>query len=425
LEQQSEVSRGASAWRGGVTVAVLLTVAGMMAACATGKGPSEDWPWWRGPTLDGKNLDADPPLAWTETENIIWRTPVPGRGHSTPSIRGDRIFLQTADEEKKIQYVNCYLRDTGEELWSAAVHEGAFMPANGSNSQASSTPACDMKRVYAAFPNGDAIRLTALDHDGNIVWQEVAGLFKCGQGYGASPTLYKSFVIVAGDNDGESFLKAFHRETGEQAWKVKRPTVGSYVSPVVGTVAGRDQLLMSSATEVISYDPLTGEKLWFSKGPALVMAATLVFSGDLVVATGGFPQKELFCLRADGTGDVGSSNLIWQTNRRISYVPSPVIHDGKLYAVNDKGIVSGWTLETGEELWMNRLEGNFTASPTYAGGRFYIPNLAGVTFVFRVEPEFEILARNDLGDGGNASPVICGDRIYLRTNRYLYCIGKS
>jgi len=388
------------------------------------KSQPGDWPWWRGPNLDGTSRDANPPLTWSETENIVWKTPVPGRGHSTPSIRGDRIFLQTADEEKKIQYVNCYRRDNGKELWSTAVHEGAFMPVNGKNTQASSTPACDSERVYATFPNGVAIHATALDHDGNIVWQKAAGEFKCAHGGASSPAIYKSLLFVAGDNDGESFLTAFDRATGDIAWRVKRPTVGSYVSPLVGTVAGRDQLLLASANEVISYDPLTGEKLWFSEGPANVMASTLVFSGDLVVATGGFPERKVLCIRADGTGDVGASKIVWRKERGIAYVPSPVIHDGKVYVLDDNGIVSCWTLEKGDDLWVKRLEGNFSASPIYAGGRFYVPNESGVTFVFRAEPEFEILARNDLGDGGYASPVICGDRIYLRTNRYLYCIGS-
>ena len=360
---------------------------------------------------------------WSETEHIVWKTAVPGRGHSTPSIWGDRVFLQTAEEEKKVQYVNCYRRDSGKELWSTPVHEGAFMPLHNKNSHASPTPACDGERVYAVFPNGSSIRVTALDHDGNIVWQRAAGHFKSPTGYGSSPGVYKSFLIVAGDNEADSFLTALHRATGEIAWEVKRPTKESFATPVVGTAAGRDQLLMAAAKEVTSYDPLTGETLWYSEGPSKVTACTMAFSGDRVVASGGFPEREIVCVRADGRGDVSSSHIVWRKQRGVTYVPLPLILDGKLYVVNDKGIVSCWTMETGDELWVKRLEGNFSASPIYAAGRFYVPNEAGVTFVFRVEPQFEIVARNDLGDGGFASPVICGDRIYLRTNHYLYCIG--
>jgi len=432
-ERKSELPPGAPAWRGGVTVAVLLSVAVVTGACGGAdrvaddfesvKSRPGDWGWWRGPNLDGTIRDADPPVTWSETENIVWKTPVPGRGHSTPSISGDRIFVQTADEEKKVQYVNCYRRDNGEELWSTPVHEGAFMAVDNKNTQASSTPACDGERVYAAFPNGSAIRVTALDYGGKIAWQQSAGSYTCTIGYASSPVIYKSLVIVSGDNDVASFATALHRATGKIAWTVKRPTGASYGSPVVGNVAGRDQLLMTTVNEVISYDPLTGEKLWYSKGPAKVMASTMAFSGDRVIASGGFPEREILCIRADGTGDVGSSRLVWRKQRGIAYVPSPVINDGKAYVVNDQGIVSCLTMETGDEVWMKRLEGNFSASPVLAGGRFYIPNESGVTFVFRGEPEFEILARNDLGDGGFASPVNCGDRIYLRTNHYLYCIG--
>jgi outer membrane protein assembly factor BamB len=387
------------------------------------KSQPAEWPWWRGPNLDGTSPDADPPVTWSETENIVWKTPVPGRGHSTPSIRGNLIFLQTADEDKKVQYVNCYRRDTGKELWSTSVHEGAFMEVNDKNTQASATPACDGERVYAAFPNGDAIRVTALDHAGNIVWQESAGSYKCTIGYASSPAIYKSLLIVSADGDARSFLTALHRGTGDIAWTVKRATGGSYVSPVVGSVAGRDQIFLAGGNQVISYDPLTGEQLWFCEGAAKVTASTMVFSADGVVASGGFPQREVLCVRADGTGDVSSSHVQWRKKRGIAYVPSPVIHDGKVYVLNDNGVVSCWTMETGEELWVKRLEGNFSASAAYAGGRFYVPNESGVTFVFRAEPEFEIVARNDLDDGGFASPVICGDRIYLRTVHYLYCIG--
>ena len=429
-ERKSEALAGFSVWRGGVTVAALLSAVALMAACAlvpegvdSVKSYPGDWPSWRGPNLDGTSPDAAPPLTWSETENIVWKTPVPGRGHSTPSILGGHIFLQTADEERKVQYVNCYRRDHGEELWSTAVHEGAFMPVNDKNTQASSTPACDSERVYATFLNGVGIYVTALDYSGNIVWQESAGDFESEHGSASSPAIYKSLIFVTGDNDGESFVTAFHRATGTIAWKVKRPSVVSYVSPLVGTVAGRDQLLVASASEIVSYDPLSGEKLWLSEGPANVMASTLVFSGDLIVASGGFPQRNIFCIRADGTGDVGASKIVWRKERGIAYVPSPVIYGGKVYVLNDNGIVSCWALEDGEDLWVKRLEGNISASPIYAGGHFYVPNESGVTFVFRTEPEFEILARNDLDDGGYASPVICGDRIYLRTNHHLYCIG--
>jgi hypothetical protein len=386
----------------------------------------DDWPWWRGPTHDGKSDATGVPFTWSESQNILWKAPVPGRGHSTPSIWGERIFLATADETEETQSVLAYDRRSGARLWERVAHRGNFAPKHQKNSHASATPAADGERVYVPFLNDKALFATALDHGGNIIWQTKVGAFTSQHGYGSSPVLYKSVVIVSGDSQKGSFIAALHRKTGKVLWRTPRGDNPNYATPIVGDVAGRPQLLLHGAGTVSSYDPDSGERLWFCEGPCEVAACTIAFGPELVYASGGYPDKNLLAIRADGSGDVTSTRVAWKVAARgVTYVPSPVLHEGHLYVVKDDGIATCFEASTGKVVWTERLGGAFSASPALAAGHFFVPNESGVTYVFKAAPVFDLVAQNDLGDGGFASPVICGGKIYLRTNHNLYCIAKS
>jgi outer membrane protein assembly factor BamB len=189
-------------------------------------------------------------------------------------------------------------------------------------------------------------------------------------------------------------------ETENVLWKVTIPGQGHGSPSVVG-----NQIFLATADE---------------EGPAQVMANTMTFGGNFVYASGGYPEKELFCIRADGSGDI-----VWQTGRDVTYVPSPLFHQGRLYVVNDRGIATLFDAHNGDVIWRERLGGAFSASPTLVGDLLYVPNEAGTTFVLKASDHFEIVARNDLGDGGFATPVICGGRLYLRTSHHLYVIGDD
>jgi len=392
-------------------------------AAAVAIAPTADWPWWRGPNRDGKAVDATPPTEWSSMENILWKADVPGRGHSTPSVCGDRIFVTSADEQKQIQWLYCYDRATGRRIWETKIHEGNFEHMHEKNSQASCTPACDGERVFTAFLNNKGVHVTAVDFDGRILWQKEAGPFYTVHGYAASPVIYKSFVIVAGDNVETGFLAALHRETGEIVWRVPRTNETSFCSPIVAHVAGRDQLLLSGFEQITSYNPENGELIWMARGTADTTAGTLIADDEHVYASGGYPQAQTLCIRADGSGDVTDTHIVWK-NREKAYVPSLVLHDGLLFEINDGGIGLCFEAATGKQLWKSRLGGGFSASPIYANGLLYVPNEEGNLFVIRASRDFEIVAQNHLHDGGFASPVILGDRIYLRTNHHLYCIGN-
>jgi len=388
---------------------------------------ADNWPWWRGPTFDGKAPeDQTPPTTWSETKNLVWKTQLPGRGHGSPSIWENRIFLATADEETEIQSMLCYDRTTGDKLWQKEIHRGGFMHMHPKNSHASATPAVDGERVFIQFMVQGGIWMTAIDFDGEILWQKKVGPFKTVHGFGPSPLLYKSVVIVAGDNPDGSFLTALSRKSGEVVWQTARPNHQSFSCPVVAEVAGREQLLITGPFNVASYDPTTGEELWTCKGPTDVAANTVVWDDEFVYASAGFPQKNLLCIRADGSGDVTETHLVWQQRGKATYVPSLLIHEGLLYMVNDVGLVQCFESKTGEVVWREKLRGGFSSSPTLAGGNIYVVNEAGRAFVFKPGRQFELVAENELDtNGGFATPVFLDSRIYLRAPDSLYCLGDA
>ena len=390
--------------------------------------PVADWPWWRGPRHDGSSGDHDLTTEWSPEKNVHWVADVPGRGHSSPCVAGNRVFLTTADDDAQQQKILCFDRDSGDALWENLAHAGGFMASHKKNSHASATLACDGQRVFALFLNDGGLWATAVDLDGNLLWQKRAGPFGAEHGYGSSPVIFQSLLIVLGDNMSGSFIAALDRATGHVVWRTARPTTGrhgSYAAPIVARVAGREQLLVSGMSGVSSYDPRTGESLWSCEGPAEVTANTIASNEDLVFASGGYPEKELLAIRADGAGDVTDSHVVWRARKGVAYVPSPVYHDGRLYVISDNGIATCFDANSGKVLRTRRIGGNYSASPIVAGGHLYIPDEAGTTLVIKADESLELVARNELGNGGYASASICGNRIYLRTLQNLYCIGLN
>ncbi|MHC4400456.1 MAG: outer membrane protein assembly factor BamB family protein [Planctomycetota bacterium] len=389
---------------------------------------ADDWPWWCGPHRN--NVAAEPqnaPVRWSETENVVWRADVPGRGHGSPCLWGDRIFLPTADDEAEVQYLLCYERAGGHKLWQTEVHRGGFMRSHRKGSHASSTPACDGHHVFVPFMVQGGVWLTALGFDGKIAWQKRLGDFKSMHGFAASPVVYKSMAIVVADNVRGSFMAAVHRRTGEVVWKTERPDykLGSFANPAVGYVAGRDQLLLHGPHKVFSYDPATGDLLWTCDGPSESTSNTMSLGCRLVYCSGGYPERSLLAIRADGGGDVTDTHVVWMKKDNTAYVPSMLLADGLLYMVEDEGEATCFEAATGAVVWQAELDGDFSSSPVLAGGHVYVVNEAGVAYVFKSGRKFELVARNDLADGGFATPVVCGGRIYLRSLHHLYCLGKQ
>ena len=388
-----------------------------------------DWPWWRGPQANGiAAADQSPPLHWSENENVIWKAEVPGRGHSSPTVVGSRVLLTTADEQRETQSVICYDRASGKVLWTTDVHRGKLdRKGNKKTTQASASVACDGRRLFVNFLNDGAVRTSALDLDGKILWTTKVSDFVTHQGFGASPALYRNLVIVSADNRGGGVLAALDRQTGAIVWSDKRPAKDNYTSPVILSIGGKDQLLLSGCDLASAFDPLTGATLWETAGATTECVTTMVTDGELVFVSGGYPRNHTEAIRADG-----SAKIAWQNNTRV-YVPSMLVDDGFLYAVTDAGAAVCWKSEDGSEQWKARLGGTFDASLTLAGEHLFATNEAGKTFVFKADPhKFELVAENQLGDEVFATPTICGGRIYHRVasgaegprQEFLYCLGQ-
>jgi outer membrane protein assembly factor BamB len=389
---------------------------------------SSDWPGWRGPTADGHAAPAqDVPARWSETENVLWCAPVRGRGHSSPTVVGNRIFLTTADAATQDQLVLAFHRATGKPAWETVVHHGNLDTAGNRNtSQASSSVAWDGERLIVNFLNHHAIFTSALSPEGKVLWQTRVADFVTHQGFGSSPVVHDALVLVTADHRGGGKVSGLDRKTGRIVWQQDRPKIANYASLAVVTAAGRPQAVLAGCNLVVSYDPLTGRKLWEIEASTEETVVTPVTDGARIFVGGGYPKNHVAAIAADGSGKIA-----WQNGTR-AYVPSLIVRDRHVFAVLDAGHAVCWKSDTGEELWRQKVDRDFYASPVMVGNRVFVTSLRGLTSVFDATPEkFTLVAQNQLGDEAYASPSICGNRIYLRAARkgeprqeFLWCVGK-
>jgi len=387
---------------------------------------AENWPGWRGPRGDGTSIEKNVPVKWSGTENVVWRAPIPGKGHASPIVWGDRIFLVTALKDKKQRLLLCLDRTNGKMLWQRVVLEAPLERTHKLNSYASPTPATDGEKVYVSFLDDDRMFVAAYDFDGKMVWGVRPGVFASMHGYCSSPILWKDKVIVNGDHDGPAYIVALNRENGKTIWKTPRPNnTRSYCAPIIRHIDGRNQLVLSGSKCVASYDPDTGSQHWLIDGPTEQYVASLVYNGELLFMTCGFPKLFMQLIRPDGRGNVTKTHVVWQTDRDCSYVPSPIAFGPYFLVVSDGGVATCLDSKTGRSIWRQRLEGRHSASLTSANGLVYFLSDKGVMTVVKPGPKFELVARNELGEETNASPAISKGNIYLRGDKHLYCIGTD
>jgi outer membrane protein assembly factor BamB len=422
---------------GSVVLSILLTG---IPATAQEKGIGDfpklsahsDWPWWRGPTRNGFADDTPVPTKISETENVLWKVPVPGRGHSSPTVVGNQVYLTTADTERQIHSVLAFDRTSGKSLWQVEVSTGAFPEHNhAKNTEATPTVACDGERLFATFYHHDKVEAIALDLKGKILWRKDAGSFRPRRyeyGYAPSPLLYRNTVIVAAEYDGESFITALDRKTGDQVWKTPRPHSISFSTPVVTQIAGKDEMLISGNETVSAYNPVDGKPLWSVPGTTFATCGTMVWDKGIVFASGGYPKAETIAIKADGDHEV-----LWRNNQKC-YEQSMLAVNGYLYALNDNGIIFCNRGSDGKEMWKQRLKGPVSASPVLANGHIYWANEMGTLYVFRPNPEkFDLVIENKIGTDSFPSPAICGGQIFLRVGdnsgnkrqEWLYCFDST
>lgn len=422
----------------------------MLALCfvllATAWVNAENWPCWRGPRGDGSSIEQNIPTRWNgETgENIVWKTPVPGVGHASPIVWEDRIFTVSCLLDSQERILLCFDRRTGRQLWQRTVLTAPLETKHHLNSHASGTPATDGKLVYVTFLDvqGDTIEarnvsksrpvtpgqmvVAAYDFDGNQKWKVRPGEFVSVHGYCSCPVLYEDLVIVNGDHDGDSYLVALDKTTGQTVWKVDRlNNTRSYVTPLIREIDGRIQMVLSGSHHIASYDPRDGSMHWQIDGPTEQFVASMVFDGQQFYMAAGFPTHHVMGIRPDGSGNVTDTHVAWHSTNAACYVPSPVVLDGRLFVADDRGTVNCFRASDGQRLWRERMARHFSASLVTAGGLVYFLSDDGIMTLVRPADEIEIVAENPLGEYCFASPAISQGQIFLRSEHHLYCIGDA
>jgi outer membrane protein assembly factor BamB len=402
----------------------------------TGNVRAENWPQFRGPSGRGMSNETDIPLNWSSTQNIAWKTDIPGEGWSSPVVWDDRVFLTTATEEGVSCRAICIDRRTGRILWNTEVVRQTPRKKRRENSYASPTPVIDGEQVYVVFGDGS---VAALDMDGRVLWTNREVKFYSHHGLGASPILDSDLLIMPfdGSSDGDNnrvgwkipwdkgVLMAYDSQTGQVAWRGRRGLSRlSHVTPVVlGT--GNSRRILSNAGDVVqAFDPVEGKRLWsiYSKGEGVTPSLTI---GDgLIFTASGFEEPTIRAIRPGGRGDVTKTHIAWEQKKGVPTLASLLYLKPHLYAITAEGVVTCFLGTTGKMVSQNRVGGKHWASPIYADGHIYFVNEDGLTTVIKASPKFEIVARNAILEHTQATPAISQGQIFLRTAGRLYCIGK-
>jgi outer membrane protein assembly factor BamB len=424
----------------------------LLAATSWAQSPSPAeryWGQWRGPYSTGVSKSADPPLEWSETKNVKWKIEIPGRGSASPVVWGDRVYLMTAVPvgvtgdathqprggiQPRIPHrfvVMAFSRTDGKLVWERTVREETPHEASHTDNGtwASSSVVTDGVHLFANF---ESKGLYAFDMDGKPVWEKDLGDKRMRNqfGEGSTPALHGNRLVLVWDQQGgQSFVIALDKRTGEEIWRANRKEIDTWATPLVVESAGRAQVIVSGRDVLMSYDLETGDVVWQSAGLTMNAIPSPVYGDGMVFVTAGFQGNNLKAIRIEGAkGDItGTPHIVWEINRDTPYVPSPILYDGILYILrSNNGILSAFDAKTGKPHYAapQRLTAipNVFASPVGAQGRIYFPGREGTTVVIRNSPTLEVLATNTLDDGFDASPALVDREIYLRGNKYLYCI---
>ncbi len=432
---------------------------------------TSNWPEWRGPTANGYAPSGNPPVEWSESKNVKWKKPIPGKGHSSPVIWGDRLFLMTAvaleTEGEGVQESNppapqgfpqerrrgggrggrggfgrqeapsqvhafltiCMNKNTGETIWTR--EGGKEIPHEGhhsTNTFSSASPVTDGEHVFSFFGSRG---LFCYDMEGNEVWKKDLGNMptRNGFGEGSSPTLHGNVLIVLWDNESDSYVVAFDKRNGRQLWKKSRDEKTGWTTPYVLTHDGVTQVVINASNKVRSYNLKTGELIWECGGQTTNAIPSIVADSENVYALSGYRGNMAMAIGLGGKGDLSGSDLIkWQVTRGTPYVPSPLLYSGRIwFTQGNNAVISCLDPKSGEAHYQQeRLEGptGFYASPVGAADRVYLAGRNGKTAVIENADELKVITVNELDGNIDASPAVSGDALFIRTHDHLYCIAE-
>jgi outer membrane protein assembly factor BamB len=416
---------------------------------------ADNWPQWRGPDAAGLGR-GDYPATWSATEHIAWKTAIPGKGHSSPVIWGNRLFITTAIQGEQIpgrkapdhlgfdfkpgylhpdsvgvDYANTLKvlaldADTGAIVWDRTVYSGPMYDnRHSSNTYASASVVTDGKMVYASF---ESEGFYAFDVDGTLKWKvSFGGMAKAGLGPGTSPILHGPYVILQADLEmgAGSSIVALDRVTGKEAWRTARTNRRSWATPLLVQAGGRTELVASGAEAVVAYDPMTGTELWRTDGTRSHPIPSFVAAHGLVIATAGSSNKIGFAIRPGPAGEVEGTRVAWRHNRGTAYVTSPIVVGDHVYFVSDAGIMTCLDVKTGAVIYEGGrlpVPATIRAAPVAFGDKILLTSEDGDTFVIRAGPKHEVLATNPIGEPVWASAALVNGRIYLRSDKHVFAI---
>jgi len=442
-----------------ITISFLLIFAFQAYSAESPNEFGRNWHQWRGPEANGAALEGNPPVEWSEEKNIRWKIEIPGKGHATPIIWDDKVFIQTAIPTEKdlatdegnqntqpsgqrrgmpsVKTSKVYKfavlaisRRDGSIIWEKAVNEDVPHEAtHEEGSWASNSPVTDGEYVYAYFGSRG---LYCLDMNGNIVWNRDFGdmKIKMAFGEGSSPAIYGDTLVINWDNEENSFIVALDKKTGEDIWHKDRDEKTSWSTPLIVEHNGKQQVIVSATNRIRSYDLATGDLIWECRGMTQNAIPSPVSSDGIVYLMGGFRGNILLAIQLDkASGDITDTDaILWKYDKDTSYAPSPLLYNGRLYfMLNNEGILSCFDAKTGKPFYSReKLSGisGFFSSPVGAGDHVYLVGKNGVTVVIKSSPEFEVVATNTLQDNFTASPAVVDNEIYLRGYKNLYCISQ-
>lgn len=422
---------------------------------------AQNWPSFRGPNASGVADGTNPPVTWEveKTQNVLWKTDIPGLSHASPVVWGNRIFVISAissdaktgfiakdrgiglanDDAKHTWMIYALDKRNGKILWSNKAYEGVpRAKRHVKATQANSTPVTDGRYVVALFGSEG---MACYDTNGKLLWKQDLGVLNPGLwadknsswGHSSSPIIYRDLVIVQADGHAQSFIAAYNLKDGKQAWRVDRNEITSWSTPAIYQSKNRVELIVNGGRYIRGYDPLTGKELWrFSDNETQVKMQAPLVANDLIYITGGYPAgRPMYAFRPGAVGDISLKSgedkndfLAWTAPKGSPYTPTPIIYGDLFYTVADNGVLSAYVAKTAELVYQQRLPTSFSASPVAADGRLYLASEDGDVFVVKAGRQYELLSKNTMGQPLMASPALSQGMLILRGQNAIYALGE-
>ena len=407
-----------------------LSIACLVLSLTASFAAAANWPRFRGENGQGISLDKGVPVTF-DGAKPLWQIDLSGPGNSSPIVWDGKIFVQSASADGSERKLVCISLAEGKELWSAEA-PGTTVKTHNKNTLASGTAATDGQRVFVPFWNGTELSIVAYDLSGKYLWTYNAGKFQSQHGAGHSPMIVRDKVIIAADQDGRSSLIALNAATGKVAWETPRPpTRMCYSTPLLVPHPESDDSIVTVSTSGFGgYHPDDGRELWkwdWAGNNLRTVGSPIVGEGLVIVGSGnGAGSRHAVAVKCDGTGDVSQNGLAWEEKRTLPYVPTMLVWGEHLYYVNDRGVAGCHVIKTGDEVWSppKRLGGDFSASPILVDGKIYAVNEGGEVFVLEASPKYNLLHRTSVADSVFATPAVSDGRLIIRGRTKLFCFGK-